>query len=84
MFGGSAAESRWRGSSVSVTLLSAGRVDGYWERELSVWDIAAGVLLVKEAGGLVQGLREGADPLDGALIAANDGLFKAMADTIRS
>ena len=74
---------RWGAASLVLAYVAAGRFDGYWERELSVWDIAAGVLLVKEAGGLVQGLREGTDPLDGALIAANDGIFKAMADTIR-
>jgi myo-inositol-1(or 4)-monophosphatase len=74
---------RWGVASLDLAYVAAGRFDGFWERELNVWDIAAGVLLVKEAGGLVEGLREGTDPLDGALIAANDGLFKAMADTIR-
>jgi myo-inositol-1(or 4)-monophosphatase len=75
---------RWGVASLDLAYVAAGRFDGFWERELNVWDIAAGVLLVKEAGGLVEGLREGTDPLDGALIAANDGLFKAMADTIRA
>ena len=75
---------QWGAASLDLAYVAAGRFDGYWERELSVWDIAAGVLLVKEAGGLVEGLRVGTDPLDGALIAANDGLFKAMADTIRT
>ena len=75
---------RWGAASLDLAYVAAGRFDGYWERELNVWDIAAGVLLVKEAGGLVEGLREGTDPLDGALIAANDGMFKAMADTIRA
>ena len=71
-------------AALDLAYVAAGRFDGYWERELSAWDIAAGILLVKEAGGLVEGLREGTDPLDGALIAANDGIFKAMADTIRA
>ena len=75
---------RWGAASLDLAYVAAGRFDGYWEREMNVWDIAAGVLLVKEAGGLVEGLREGSDPLDGALIAANDGIFKAMADTIRA
>ena len=75
---------RWGVASLDLAYVSAGRFDGFWERELNVWDVAAGILLVKEAGGLVEGLREGTDPLDGALIAANDGLFKAMADTIRA
>lgn len=75
---------RWGAAALDLAYVAAGRFDGYWERELSAWDVAAGILLVKEAGGLVEGLREGTDPLDGALIAANDGLFKAMADTIRA
>ncbi|WP_137111799.1 inositol monophosphatase family protein [Rhodobacter sp. SY28-1] len=75
---------RWGAASLDLAYVAAGRFDGYWERELSAWDVAAGILLVKEAGGLVEGLREGTDPLDGALIAANDGLFKPMADTIRA
>lgn len=74
---------RWGAASLDLAYVAAGRFDGYWERELSAWDIAAGILLVKEAGGLVEGLREGSDPLDGALIAANDALFGAFAGTLR-
>ena len=55
--------------------MAAGRFDGYWERELHAWDLAAGILLVKEAGGMVSGLREGQEPLEhGAIIAANEAL----------
>jgi myo-inositol-1(or 4)-monophosphatase len=75
---------RWGAAALDLAYVAAGRFDGYWERDLNAWDVAAGVLLVKEAGGLVEGLREGTDPLDGALIAANDGLFKGFADVIRS
>ncbi|MFN3281844.1 MAG: inositol monophosphatase family protein, partial [Tabrizicola sp.] len=75
---------RWGAAALDLAYVAAGRFDGYWERELSAWDVAAGVLLVKEAGGLVEGLREGSDPLDGALIAANDALFKPLADTLRA
>ncbi len=75
---------RWGVASLDLAYVAAGRFDGFWERELNVWDIAAGVLLVKEAGGLVEGLRDGTDPLDGALIAANDGLFGSLAGTLRA
>jgi myo-inositol-1(or 4)-monophosphatase len=68
---------------LDLAYVAAGRFDGYWERELSAWDVAAGILLVKEAGGLVEGLRKGSDPLDGALIAGNDGIFNGFADAIR-
>ena len=53
------------------------------ESGLKYWDVAAGILLVKEAGGMVEGLRKGTDPLDGALIAGNDGLFDAFAGILR-
>jgi myo-inositol-1(or 4)-monophosphatase len=74
---------RWGAASLDMAYVAAGRFDGYWERDLNAWDVAAGVLLVKEAGGMVQGLREGSDPLDGALIAANDALFDGFAGTLR-
>ncbi len=74
---------RWGAASLDLAYVAAGRFDGYWERELSAWDVAAGVLLVKEAGGMVEGLRKGQDPLDGALIAGNEGLFDAFAGTLR-
>jgi myo-inositol-1(or 4)-monophosphatase len=74
---------RWGAAALDLAYVAAGRYDGYWERELQPWDVAAGILLVKEAGGMVEGLRKGANPLDGALIAGNDGLFDAFAGTIR-
>ena len=60
------------------------RFDGYWERELQAWDIAAGLLLVKEAGGMVAPIREGYDILEkGALLCANDPLFEPLKKIIR-
>lgn len=81
---GCAGVRRWGAAALDLAYVAAGRFDGYWERELSPWDVAAGLLLVKEAGGLVEGLRKGSDPLDGALIAGNDGLFTAFAETLRA
>ena len=52
---------RWGAASLDLAYVAAGRFDGYWERELQPWDIAAGLLLVKEAGGLVGPDREGDD-----------------------
>lgn len=45
-----------RGGAAALDLayVAAGRLDGYWERNLGAWDIAAGILLVREAGGVVQ------------------------------
>lgn len=80
---GCAGVRRWGAAALDLAYVAAGRFDGYWERELSPWDVAAGLLLVKEAGGLVEGLHKGSNPLDGALIAGNDGLFNAFAGTLR-
>ncbi|NJM82559.1 MAG: inositol monophosphatase [Tabrizicola sp.] len=80
---GCAGVRRWGAASLDLAYVAAGRFDGYWERELHPWDVAAGLLLVKEAGGLVQGLRADQPPLEGALVAANDGLFEPFAKIIR-
>ncbi len=47
---------RFGAASLDLAWTAAGRVDGYWERGLGPWDIAAGVLLVTEAGGMVSGI----------------------------
>lgn len=76
---------RWGSAALDLAYVAAGRFDGYWERELNAWDVAAGVLLVKEAGGMVSGLRDGQHPIeDGSLIAGNDGLFEPFRKIIRN
>ena len=45
-------------AALDLAYVAAGRLDGYWERGLNSWDIAAGILLVKEAGGLVESLEK--------------------------
>src|ERR687887_2344004 len=44
---------RFGSAALDLAWIAAGRLDGYWERDLSPWDMAAGVLLVREAGGFV-------------------------------
>jgi myo-inositol-1(or 4)-monophosphatase len=75
---------RWGAAALDLAYVAAGRFDGYWERELHAWDIAAGIVLVREAGGLVSGIRDGQDPLQsGSIICGNDGLFDSFRKTIR-
>lgn len=75
---------RWGAAALDLAYVAAGRLDGFWERELQPWDIAAGLLLVREAGGMVAPLREGEDILSkGAVIAANDHLFDPFARILR-
>jgi myo-inositol-1(or 4)-monophosphatase len=75
---------RWGAAALDLAYVAAGRYDGFWERELHAWDIAAGVLLVKEAGGFVQPIRDGDDILvKGAVICGNEGVFEPFAKAIR-
>ncbi|PTE14246.1 inositol monophosphatase family protein [Pseudogemmobacter blasticus] len=75
---------RWGAAALDLAYVAAGRYEGYWEREINAWDMAAGLLLVKEAGGMVSGLREGQEPLEaGAVIAGNEALFESFRKTLR-
>jgi myo-inositol-1(or 4)-monophosphatase len=75
---------RWGAAALDMAYVAAGRYDGYWERGISAWDIAAGILLVREAGGLVSAVREGDNPLEsGAVICANEPLFDGFRKIIR-
>lgn len=75
---------RWGSAALDLAYVAAGRYDGYWERGLGAWDIAAGILLVKEAGGMVSPVRDGQDILEkGAVIAANDQVFEPFRRIIR-
>ncbi len=75
---------RWGAAALDLAYVAAGRFDGYWERGIKAWDVAAGLILVREAGGFVHPLREG-DPLLGGqgLIASNSGLNDPFLKTIR-
>ncbi|MGR3344361.1 MAG: inositol monophosphatase family protein [Paracoccaceae bacterium] len=75
---------RWGAAALDMGYVAAGRYDGFWERGLHSWDIAAGVLIVREAGGLVEPLSSGGDILEsGALICANAAIFDEFAGIIR-
>lgn len=77
---------RFGSAALDLAYVAAGRYDGYWERELNLWDIAAGYLIAKEAGALVEGIRgSDQDPLEtGSLICANNDIFSTFAKVIRS
>src|ERR1700744_5910550 len=54
---------RFGAASLDMAFVAAGRLDGYWERNLQPWDMAAGQIMVREAGGLVSGIAGNDDPL---------------------
>ncbi len=66
-------------ATVDLAYVAAGRLDGYWERGLSPWDLAAGIVLVEEAGGIVSDYAgQRLNPTDGRLIACAPGLHQAL------
>ena len=71
-------------ASLDLAYVAAGRFDGYWEFGLQPWDIAAGILLVREAGGYVTEIDGGRGMLaSGDVLAANDRLHKPLGDLLR-
>ncbi len=75
---------RWGAAALDLAYVAAGRYDGYWERGINAWDIAAGLILVKEAGGFVSAVREGQEIFQsGSVIAGNAGLYSQFCTTLR-
>lgn len=71
-------------AALDLAYVAAGRLDGFWESNLQLWDIAAGSLMVQEAGGLVGSLDGGTNHLEtGNILAANPKLFAEMAKILR-
>ncbi|NKD44230.1 inositol monophosphatase family protein [Haematospirillum jordaniae] len=70
---------RMGSASLDLAWVAAGRFDGFWEAHLSPWDVAAGVLMVREAGGYVSSLDTTADPVEsGNLLASNEPLHHGL------
>lgn len=71
-------------AALSLAYVAAGRVDGYWEFGLQVWDLAAGVVLVKEAGGVVEDIFGGSFTVGSRDIVCGGGsVQRALRDTVR-
>jgi myo-inositol-1(or 4)-monophosphatase len=72
-------------AALNLCYVACGRFDGFWEAHLSPWDLAAGVLVVREAGGVVTDLGGGTFRVDGRqVLAANAALHAAMQALIAS
>jgi len=71
-------------AALDLAYVAAGRLDGFWEMNLQPWDIAAGVLLVQEAGGLVTDLKGGHEFMaSGDVVAANPKVMRALLPLLR-
>lgn len=83
MLGKCAGLRRTGSAALDMAYVAAGRLDGFWEFGLRPWDMAAAVLLIREAGGLVSDLQGGEDFLiQGDVAAGNPKVFKALLQTL--
>lgn len=70
-------------AALDLAYVAAGRLDGFWEEALSPWDMAAGILLIREAGGFVSDLAGGTDMFGrGDIATGNEHIHKALLDTV--
>jgi len=80
----SAGVRRWGAAALDLAYVATGRYEGYWERKVHAWDLAAGIVIVREAGGLIEPLTPGGNILaDGEVICANEQIFDSFAKVIR-
>lgn len=81
----SAGVRRYGAASLDLAYVAAGRFDGFWERNLAEWDIAAGIIIAREAGALVSQLDGGEKMLEkGDILATNSGINNAMLEIFRN
>ena len=70
---------RFGAASLDLAYVAAGRFDGFWERGLQPWDVAAGIVLLREAGGMVTDMHGGTDMLTGGtILCANENLHPQL------
>ncbi len=75
---------RFGAAALDLAYTAAGRFDGYWEAGCAQWDLAAGILMVKEAGGFISPYKPKEDPLDGeGIITSNSNIHDEMVKLIR-
>ena len=72
-------------AALDLAWVAAGRYDAYWEYGLSLWDIAAGIIIIREAGGVVTGLDGSENDLyTGNVIAGNDNIHESLLKKIKN
>ncbi|MBM1172860.1 inositol monophosphatase family protein [Microvirga arabica] len=67
---------RWGAAALDLAYVACGRFDAYWERGLNSWDMAAGILMVREAGGFVSDADGGSDPIAKGSIACGNEIMQ--------
>src|SRR3990167_115346 len=72
-------------AALDLAYVAAGRLDGFWESNLFNWDMAAGALMIKEAGGIVTDFQNGETYLEcGSIVAGNPKIHKELVGLIRN
>lgn len=75
---------RFGAASLDLAFVAAGRLDGYWERNLQPWDIAAGLIMVREAGGVVSGIEGGDTALaTGHVVCGNETIQRELVKILK-
>ena len=70
-------------ATLDMAYVACGRFDGYWQRELNYWDIAAGIIILKEAGGFVDFFEEDLNmPLKKNILATNSNIHEDLKELI--
>ena len=71
-------------AALDMAYVACGRFDGYWQRELNYWDIAAGIIILREAGGFVDFFEEDINmPLKKNILATNSNIHNELIDLIK-
>jgi myo-inositol-1(or 4)-monophosphatase len=75
---------RFGAAALDLAFVAAGRFDGYWERDLQPWDMAAGQIIVREAGGTISGIAGNDDPLrTGNVICGNEYIHAELVKILK-
>jgi myo-inositol-1(or 4)-monophosphatase len=76
---------RFGSASLDLAYVAAGRFDGFWERNLRVWDMAAGIVIAKEAGAIVEGIAPDTNPLESEdILVSNEPQFEKFSEFFRT
>jgi len=76
---------RYGASALDLAWVAAGRLDAYWERDLAPWDLAGGLVILREAGGIATDLDNRSEVLEtGDVIAANDVIHRDLLAVLRA
>ena len=71
-------------AALDMAYVACGRFDGYWQREINYWDIAAGIIIVKESGGFVNFFDENSNlPLKKNILASNSNIHEEFLELIK-